>query len=334
MSQTSNDNPEAGAEHRTETVGDGAPILTQMVKANMDADRAALGTHPMGITADQQRTDTVAKILETAYAKASTLQLTKEESQQLLAPFPDEAVYRGAGGKDDLLYVTHSYIEERLNTVLGIGQWCFVPRQSKLDTNTGKKDYKGNQIHSVLVDGVMLVRGAFVGEDWASMDYIPANKSQSYDDAFSGAQSNAIRRIAGKRLGVGAQVWKKDYCEAWKARHKLTSGATSTQPLREGMTAVQERKPELKKGDVRDFTGPVASVTDVAKDNWQGWDIELADNSKLFRVFKSAPPNHGQAWAALATACIADKKPVTITEEFDGKVWRVRKLIEADEIKF
>lgn len=50
------------------------------------------------------------------------------------------------------------------------------------------------------------------------MDYIPANGRMNYDDAFSGAQSNALRRICGKRLGVGSQVWKKDYCNAWKQR--------------------------------------------------------------------------------------------------------------------
>jgi hypothetical protein len=214
---------------------------------------------PQGKSTDQQRTDAVGQMLAAAYSKASTLTLTMEESKALMAPFPDEAVYMGAGGDERLLYITHSYIEDRLHEVLGVGQWSLIPRQTRMEQD-GKKT-------TVFVDAVLLIRGCFVGEDWGAMDYYPANGKMNYDDAYSGAQSNALRRIAGKRLGVGSQVWKKDYCNAWKERH--------AQPQRTPMAKQKQAEQPAEVATQREARGLIATVQTGESKGVQRWGATI-----------------------------------------------------------
>src|ERR1051325_2643277 len=81
-------------------------------------------------TASQARIDAVADLTRTALSKAGTLQLTPEESKALLADFSDDDFQPGAGGNANYLYIEHAALRDRLNSVLGLGQWAIVVRET------------------------------------------------------------------------------------------------------------------------------------------------------------------------------------------------------------
>jgi hypothetical protein len=182
-------------------------------------------------TVDAHRVDTtdernqaIAKLLAEGYKNASLLKLTKEESDSLCADFPDDAFRLGAGGKDNLLYIEHAYLRERLNQVLGLG--AAVPVQRRYWTEDFTETDRDGVEHDcvrVYADQVLLIRGCMVGEAVGAGTYRPRNNSTDFSDALESAQSNALRRTC-KGFGVGLQVWKKGFVEGWKDRNR---GATA-----------------------------------------------------------------------------------------------------------
>lgn len=162
------------------------------------------------IDAAQARVDGVANMLFKAYEKASTLELTPEEVAKLTADFPDDAVMTGAGGDANLLYIQHSSIRRRLAQVFAPGQWTLINRRTWLDEVAG----------FMYAECVLIIRGCFIGEAIGAQRYSAKNARLNYSDSVEGAQSEALRRIAGKYLDCGIQVWDKTYCNAWKERQK------------------------------------------------------------------------------------------------------------------
>lgn len=180
-----------------------------------------------GITPAQAKVDAIANLTRTAYARASELQLTVEETAALQAEFPDDAFQPGAAGKEHLIYIEHAYLRDRFNSVFGMGQWAIVPRNRwaedfEYENRNGK--VKGSRVY---VEAMLLVRGCFVGEAVGAMEYYPSNNSQNYGDAVEGAKTAALRRCA-KELGVGLQAWKKEFCEGWWKRKRAGAGNSNT----------------------------------------------------------------------------------------------------------
>lgn len=151
------------------------------------------------------RADEYSSALAQAYAKAGTLILTKEESEALMAPFPDEQV--AVRPHDGLLYIPHILVSDRLTRVLGPGQWTMVRRWEKFEEGVIYAEY------------VLIIRGVFVGEAIGGQAYQPKNPKMNYSDALEGTQGEALRRICGKRLSLGSQVWSPDYCDSWLSKH-------------------------------------------------------------------------------------------------------------------
>lgn len=176
------------------------------------------------------RTDAVAQLLASAYGRASTLTLTHEEAAGLAADFPDNAFRLGAGGNDDLLYIEHAFLRERMNQVLGVGSAVPVVRRmwSKAYEYTDKNKRKQSAVR-VYVESVLLVRGCVVGEAIGDGIYYKSNGSNTYTDAIESAKSNALRRCC-KEFGVGLQVWKKGFVEAWKQRNSRGPQPSRPQP--------------------------------------------------------------------------------------------------------
>lgn len=177
--------------------------------------------------AEDHRTDAVAHLLASAYDKASTLQLSKEEAQALAEDFPDDAFRLGAGGKPDLLYIEHAFLRERMNLVLGVGAAVPVVRRVWNEEYEYTDKYKKKQTAvRIYVESVLLVRGCVVGEAIGDGVYYKSNGANTYSDAIESAKSNALRRCC-KEFGVGLQVWKKGFVEGWKHRN---SGRPQQQP--------------------------------------------------------------------------------------------------------
>jgi hypothetical protein len=168
------------------------------------------------ITAAQAKVEAIADLTHSAYQKAGTLNLTKEESEQLQADFPDEAFKPGAAGKENLIYIEHAFLRDRFIKVFGMGGWALIPRSRWAEPFITAKGVEGSRVY---VEAMLVVRGVFVAESVGEMEYYPKNAAQNYGDAVEGATTAAFRRCA-KNFGVGLQAWKKDWCDGWWGRKR------------------------------------------------------------------------------------------------------------------
>lgn len=167
-------------------------------------------------TPAEARNEAVSRLTDAAYSRASQLHLTPEETAALQANFPDEAFKPGAAGKENLIYIEHAFLRDRLCQVFGVGQWALVPRTRWAEDFLTAKGVEASRVY---VEAMLLVRGCFVAEAVGDMVYYKNNDSQNYGDAVEGAKTAALRRCA-KELGIGLQAWKKDWCEGWWARKR------------------------------------------------------------------------------------------------------------------
>lgn len=164
---------------------------------------------PVKTDAAQAKTDAIANLTMKCYERASMLTLSEEETAKLAADFPDEAFRPGAAGKEQLIYIEHAFLRDRLNDVLGPGQWSIIQRSRWTEQN--------NMAITVYMEAMLVVRGCFVAEAVGDMTYWQNNASTNIGDAIEGAKTQALRRCA-KELGIGLQAWKKTWCEGWWAR--------------------------------------------------------------------------------------------------------------------
>lgn len=192
-----------------------------------------LATDKVHTTPAQAKNDAVSSLLAKAVERASDLRLTPDETKALKAEFADECFRTGARGKEQLIYLEHVFLRERLDAVLGMGQWALVPRSRWTE--------KQRQSVTVYLEAMLIVRGCYITEAIGSMDYYPNNASSDFSDAVEGAESAALRRCA-KKMGIGLQAWSKTWCEGWWKRRiqaaKKTPATSAAAPnmvqLREG----------------------------------------------------------------------------------------------------
>lgn len=214
------------------------------------------------------RDHAVAAMVTGAMAHAGTLRLSAEEQALLLSPFPDSDFQTGASGKENLIYIEHAALRNRLNAALGLGQWSMVVRESwKEEFQVWNKMARKNVPCMRVYARVMLVvRGCYVGEAVGDMAYFPHNPATNFGDAFEGAKTAAFRRCA-KEFGIGLQAWSKDWCAGWHARR--AGGGSRT---RQAAPAQQEAAHTFDPGDesfpidnesAPDF-GPESPADDVA----------------------------------------------------------------------
>lgn len=167
-------------------------------------------------TIQESRDESVMKLLEKAYENASQLKLTADEQKALLEDFPDYCFQRGANGDNNLLYLEHEALRNRLSNVLGLGQWKQVIRRNwEEEFTSGNPPSVSKRIY---IDMVLLVRGCVVAEAIGNGVYMPKNPRDTYGDGFEKAKTNAFR-LCCKEWGLGLQCYSKDWCEAFKARY-------------------------------------------------------------------------------------------------------------------
>jgi hypothetical protein len=224
---------------------DAEVVPTQAItKRDLDQTAEAMVKLTDPITAQQAKVNAVADLTMSAYSKAATLRLTKEESDALQADFPDDAFKSGAAGKENLIYIEHAFLRDRFLRVFGMGQWAIISRRSWSEHFTipaygNKPPVEGERVY---VEAMLIVRGCFVGEAIGAMEYYPKNNAQNYGDAVEGAKTAAFRRCA-KEFGVGLQAWKKDWCDGWWARKRATSHPGSVGATPRSKTATTPPKP-------------------------------------------------------------------------------------------
>lgn len=203
----------------------------------------------MPVSTEEDRSIAVAKLLAKAYDQASELKLTKEETKALKAPFSDDCVRAGAGGDDNLIYIPHIHISDRLNDVLGIGQWALVKRSIRAEKGKTKK---GEDEVTVYFEGVLLIRGVMVAEAIGTASFYPSNPKMDYGSVIESAMSNCLSRC-GKRMSIGAQAWDKTYAEKWLASHQSVTDKEDEEKRAKATEALDKLK---SKGMVKSaYTG-------------------------------------------------------------------------------
>lgn len=187
------------------------------------------------VTPEQAKVDAVAQLTMSAYSRASELKLTPEEIQGLEADFEDADFRTGASGKDNLIYIEHAALRQRLNRVIGNGQWSIIPRKRWTENFTipATRDRQAQEAVRVYVEAMLVIRGCFVAEAIGDMVYYPNNQSQNFGDAVEGAKTAALRRCA-KELGIGLQAWKKEWCNGWLSRNQGAGRGPQNAPGRSG----------------------------------------------------------------------------------------------------
>ena len=71
---------------------------------------------------------------------------------------------------------------------------------------------------------VLVIRGCYVGESVGGHPYQPNNPKVNYSDTLESTAAEALRRIAGKRLSCGSQVWEPEYARQWCAKYAVQTG--------------------------------------------------------------------------------------------------------------
>lgn len=180
------------------------PAKTAMTVVKSDGEIVAKDADAeVQLTPQEHRVNQVADALHAAYLKAGTLEMTDAEFDALTAPFPDELVevlpYNG------LAYIPHIHISNRIMKVFK-GKWAILRRREWFERGTMYGEY------------VLIIRGVAIGESVGSAKMASGNKQIDYDDVLESTKGVALRRIAGKHLSCGSQVWEPSYTRAWSAQ--------------------------------------------------------------------------------------------------------------------
>lgn len=256
----------------------------------VNTDMAVAEEH--GATPASERVAYVGNVMMQATSRASTLVLTKEESDALQADFPDEAFKYGAAGKENLIYIEHAYLRDRFNQVLGLGAWTIIRTRPHWAENYEVWDSKSNgkkPAVRVYSDCALLIRGCLVSEGIGDMSYFPDNAAMTYSDAAEGATTQAFRRCA-KNFGVGIQAWKKDWCEGWTKRHAKGQQARPPIPQRQDPT-IPTSQPVKTEAEIK--------AENERNENLRAWINNAATLNDLAGVWKSIAAQHKELPADL-----------------------------------
>lgn len=193
---------------------------------------------------DTNRAAEISAALMPAYQHASKLKINKAEAKQLQKPFADKQVE--IHPQTGAIYLPHIYISERLNQVFGPGAWALICRDHKADEEN----------RQIRAEHVLVIRGCVIGE---SVDEFVINplEAAKYGDALEATAAKALRKICGKRLSCGSQVWQPDYCQKWIEKFAESvshEGATvwkkkGAKLAMEGLTETPMSRPARPKAD-------------------------------------------------------------------------------------
>lgn len=161
-------------------------------------------------TSEEMRAEEINQALVPAYRNASKLKISKDECKQLMKSFPDEAFE--IRPNDGIVFIPHIFLSERLNEVFTPGSWSLICRRHWHDTDT----------QSIYGEHVLIIRGCFVGEAIGEFHF--NQTTQRFGDALEATAAEALRRVCGKRLGVGNEIWKPQFILQWKEKYATISG--------------------------------------------------------------------------------------------------------------
>ena len=272
-------------------------------------EQLAIEKRPATATADEARTEAVSELLTVAYQQASTLKLTEAESKALRAPFSDDKVRGGAKNDARLLYISHIHVSDRLNDVLGLGQWAIVKRSQRAEQC---KTAKGLPMTRIYYEGVLLIRGAFVAEAVGVGTYHPNNPMEDYGGALESAMSDCITRCC-KRLGIGSQVWDKGYCDRW-----LKSAGGTRRPVQMPVEQAEPSviPPEADGQPQGEPTGQNEPPIDTSESETPG---KLTQIGVISKISEKSGEKNGKKWIRWGV-CVESEQGEQWYNTFDSKL--------------
>lgn len=264
----------------------------------------------------QARDDAVSLIISDAISRATSLELTDNQIAALKADFPDEAFRTGAAGKENLIYIEHLHLRNRLDEAFGMGKWALI-RILPFRVEDFKTS-KGDPAHRIYATCALIVNKVFVAEATGDGTYYETNDSMNYGDAAEAAITQALRRCA-KQFGIGLQAWSKTWCEGWMSRNKghrpaAQQSQPAPQPQAEAKTApvTPNRKLEELIITIGNMDALAMAAITTPKEVWratqESWVNEFGKGN-LGRLQKAV--------AARGTALKAAKPPVVEEAHFE-----------------
>lgn len=229
-------------------------------------------SQPLAKTAQEFRAVEINAVLQPAYLKAGTLQLTPEESAKLTAKFPRSCMDRKMG---KFLYIPHIFISQRLCEVFGPGQWTMIRRDQRMEGNM------------IMAEWVMIIRGVYIGESWGAQEYHPNNAQQTYADVLEATRGECIRRIAGKYLSCGEEAWDPAVQKAMdyqKTRERLEAPTPPPMPAASAPPAPASVKVPISPIDAAkkrlwSLYKPFCKSVGEAETQLRTWNIITADQT-------------------------------------------------------
>ena len=105
-------------------------------------------------------------------------------------------------------YVSWTGYTKWMNRAFGRTGWRMVP---------AGKPIKGPN-STVLQPHVLFLKGKAYATAWGEQDWFENNVQQTYGDAVESTRASALRRCM-KQLGVGIELWDKEWVDACRRRH-------------------------------------------------------------------------------------------------------------------
>lgn len=140
---------------------------------------------------------------------ASLLQLSKEESESLTASFDEKFIEIRPDG---LIYLPQVFWRERLNKVIGIGQWALIIKGQHQDPDP-KKD-------KLYLDGILMIRGSYIANAIGEAELHSNNSLQSWASVWESAKSDCITRCC-KDLGIANELWQPQFIKSWIDKYAI-----------------------------------------------------------------------------------------------------------------
>lgn len=133
------------------------------------------------------------------------LKLTAAEEKILAEPVDPRMVAfkpKKHDGPPEIPYLPHIVYTRWFSRAFGRTGWALVPTSKPLKVEK-----------LIMVTYVLFVHGIPVAQATGEHEYYESNKQQTYGDVIESTNASALRRCA-KRLGVGLELWDKDWLHA------------------------------------------------------------------------------------------------------------------------
>lgn len=135
------------------------------------------------------------------------VKLTDQEEAVLNEPVPEAEVLLKPHSSFPPAYLSHPSYTRWFNRAFGRLGWSLVPASKPMKASG-----------AVVCAYLLHIHGKPVALAWGEQEFHDNNKYQSYGDALEATVASALRRCA-KHLGMGLELWDKDWTSAFHMKH-------------------------------------------------------------------------------------------------------------------